>query len=146
MWQLEKCVLTGEGRKFTSKSQNKFALHRHRGKKGELILIQTYLVPNTVRRCYICCFFFFPLKAPLSHGWHRSYLTHEDLWFRRLQVLFLTVIQLVSGRWDPNSKSDRFGFKVQVLTFYVCIFNTNKIKWGVQYVVCWADESSLNGE
>lgn len=47
---------------------------------------------------------------------------------QRVASTFAKVTQLVSGRWDPKSKSGLFGCVVQVLSLHICIFNANKIK------------------
>lgn len=112
-----------------SKHQSRFALPRPTGwgAKEELILIQTYLAPNTVRHCHICCLMF-SSRAPLGHSGHCSDLTHRGLCDSGLQVLLLKATQLVSGTWDPTSKSGLLGSKVQALFFSVPAFSANEMK------------------
>lgn len=126
-WKM--CSAGGGEKVHVSKHQSKFALHRPMGwgVKEELIPIQTYLVPNTVRRCHICCLMFSSC-APLGQSGHCSCLTHRGLCDSPLQVLLLKATQLVRGRWDPESKPGLLGSKVQALFFPVPIFSANEIK------------------
>lgn len=85
------------------KAKSKVVLHRHMGKeRGTDINLDLSCSKQLDTGMCVASAHSAP-KAPLGHGWHCSYFTHEGSVTQRVASTFSEVTQLMRERWDLKS-------------------------------------------